>query len=203
MILLAIVVVISADSVAGDPKPTDRDRPTRVSVVQLGAVLPLTGDVASYGTGSKEGVEFAVDEANKAQSRYRFEVTFEDSKGDPKTALNALQSILARGKPVAVIGENISSATLAMVPVINAAKVVLVSPSASAPSLSGKSRYFFRVFPSDTEEGDFMAGVIKKYVPNAKVCIVYVNNDYGVGLKVEFAPFRGRFTAWDSSRALR
>lgn len=73
-----------------------------------------------------------------------------------------------------------------MVPVINAAKVVLVSPSASTPSLSGKSRYFFRVFPSDTEEGGFMVGVIKERVPNAKVCVVYVNNDYGVGLKEVF-----------------
>lgn len=84
LIFLAIAVVIGAYAVARDRTPTDHGGPTGLSVVQLGAVLPLTGDVASYGTGSKEGVEFAVDEANKAQSRYRFEVTFEDSKGDLK-----------------------------------------------------------------------------------------------------------------------
>lgn len=166
-------------------QPNNGGAPT-AQVVQLGAVLPLTGEVASYGTGSKEGVEFAVDEVNKAQSKYRFEVAFEDSKGDPKTALSALQNLLATKKPVALIGENVSSATLAMVPVIDAAKIVLVSPSASAPSLAGKSRYFFRVFPSDSEEGDFIVSAIKKRVPEAKVGIVYVNNDYGVGLKEVF-----------------
>lgn len=185
-IVLTVVAVIAAILLLRNPTPPSNGGSPGPQVVQLGAVLPLTGEVASYGTGSKEGVEFAVEEANKAQRKYQFAVAFEDSKGDPKTALSALQNLLATKKPVALVGENTSSATLAMVPVIDAAKIVLVSPSASAPSLSGKSRYFFRVFPSDTEEGDFMVGVIKERVPDAKVCVVYVNNDYGVGLKEVF-----------------
>jgi len=172
---LWIVLVVAAVGIAvvvlRNRTPGKSDGTAGPTMVQIGAVLPLTGEVASYGTGSKEGVEFALEEANKAQTKYRFEATFEDSKGDPKTALSALQSLLATKRPMALIGENISSATLAMVPVIDAAKIVLVSPSASAPTLTGKSRYFFRVFPSDTEEGDFMSGVIKERVPNAKVCV--------------------------------
>ena len=183
---VAAAVAIAAIWFVRTRMPSDVSELSNVSVVQIGAVLPLTGEVASYGTGSKEGVEFAVKEANQAQKKYRFEVTFEDSKGDPKTALNALQSLLATRNPVAIVGENVSSATLAMVPVIDSAMVVLISPSASAPSLSGMSPYFFRVFPSDTEEGAFMVNVIANRVPNAKVCVVYVNNDYGVGLKDVF-----------------
>lgn len=191
-IVFAIVVVAAAAAVilvrrdAPGTRPLPAADAVTPTVVVLGAVLPLTGEVAAYGSGSREGLEFAIDQANKKQSKYRFEVTVEDSKGDAKTALNALQSLLARKKPIAIIGESISSPTLAMVPVIDAAKIVLVSPSASAPSLTGSSRYFFRVFPSDTAEGAFMCEVIKQRVSDAKVCIVYVNNDYGVGLKDVF-----------------
>jgi branched-chain amino acid transport system substrate-binding protein len=180
--VVAAVLVLNNRTQSGGGGPTQ----TQAQAVQLGAVLPLTGEVAAYGTGSKAGIELAVEEANKAQSNYLFEVTYEDSKGDPKTALSALQYLLATKKPVALIGENTSSATLAMVPVIDAAKIALVSPSASAPSLAGMSRYFFRVFPSDTEEGAFVCNAIKEQVPDAKVCVVYVNNDYGVGLKDVF-----------------
>jgi branched-chain amino acid transport system substrate-binding protein len=186
-VLIVFLVVVAAVVVWLLQRPSRNSMSSSGSQsVQLGAVLPLTGEVASYGTGSREGIEFAVEQANHAQTKYRFEVIFEDSKGDPKTAVNALQKLLTTDKPTAVIGENTSSSTLAMVPVIDAAKVVLVSPSASAPSLAGKSRYFYRVFPSDSEEGDFICGVIKERVPNARVCVAYVNNDYGVGLKDVF-----------------
>ena len=185
-IIVAVIAIIAASLIFRSRMPIGNGGSPGPQVVQIGAVLPLTGEVAAYGVGSKEGIEFALAEVNKSQTKYRFEDTFEDSKGDPKTALNALQNLLATKKPVAVIGENVSSATLAMVPVIDAAKVVLVSPSASAPSLSGISRYFFRVFPSDTEEGDFICNVVGERVPDAKVCVVYVNNDYGVGLKDVF-----------------
>lgn len=191
---ILVVIAIAAVSLAfiliqrGERglSPVPRTNADTRTVVALGAVLPLTGEVAAYGTGSSEGIQFAVEQTNKLQSKYRFEMTIEDSKGDPKTALNALQSLLATVKPIAVIGESISSSTLAMVPVIDAAKVVLVSPSASAPNLAGKSGYFFRVFPSDRAEGAFICRVIKLRVPDPKVCVIYVNNDYGVGLKDVF-----------------
>lgn len=186
-VLIVFLVVVAAVVVWLLQRPSRNSMSSSGSQsVPLGAVLPLTGEVASYGTGSREGIEFAVEQANHAQTKYRFGAIIEDSKGDPKTAVNALQKLLATDKPIAVIGENTSSSTLAMVPVIDAAKVVLISPSASAPSLAGKSRYFYRVFPSDSEEGDFICGVIKERVPNARVCVVYVNNDYGVGLKDVF-----------------
>lgn len=184
LLFVAAVVAVAIGAWFALKQPsTDASAPVQTQVVQLGAVLPLTGDVAAYGTGSKEGIDFAVERANKAQNRYRFVVTYEDSKGDPKTAVTGLQKLLAIDKPIAIIGENVSSPTLAMVPIVDAAKVVLISPSASAPNLSGMSRYFFRVFPSDSEEGVFMCDAIKKNDPNARVCVLYINNDYGVGLK--------------------
>ncbi|MEQ1829949.1 MAG: ABC transporter substrate-binding protein [Pirellula sp.] len=157
------------------------------NIAIIGAVLPLTGEVAAYGTDTRDGIDLAVEQANRSQNRLKFEVTYEDSKGDAKTAVTALQSLLSLKRPIAVIGENTSSATLAMVPIATAAKVPLISPSASAPNLSGISPYFFRVFPSDTEEGTFISKAVAKHTPGASVVVIYVNNDYGFGLKNVFS----------------
>lgn len=46
---------------------------------------------------------------------------------------------------------------MAAVPIADKAGVVMLSPSASSPKLSGISKYFFRVYASDAAEGSFMA----------------------------------------------
>ena len=154
--------------------------------VLIGAVLPLSGEVASYGTDSKDGIELAIEIANKSQNQFHFSVNYQDSKGEPKTAVTILEQLFATSKPTAIIGENISSSTASMIPVASKNKTVLISPSASAPNLSGISQYFFRVFPSDIEEGAFIANAVAKGTAKAKVCIIFVNNDYGNGLKDVF-----------------
>ena len=154
--------------------------------VKIASVLPLTGEVASYGNDSKDGIDLAVELANNSQSKYKFVVDYQDSKGEPKTAVTVLEKIFSTTKPIAVIGENISSSTASMIPIADKNKTLLISPSASAPNLTGISSYFFRVFPSDIEEGAFIANTVAKNKPGARVCIVYVNNDYGLGLKDVF-----------------
>lgn len=155
-------------------------------IVKIGAVLPLSGEVASYGVDSKKGIDLAISLANQSQDKYEFKVEYQDSKGEPKTAVSALQKVLSIQKPIAIIGENISSSTGAMIPIADKNKVLLISPSASASNLSGLSKYFFRVFPSDDSEGAFICKTIANQHPNGKVAIIYVNNDYGVGLKNVF-----------------
>jgi branched-chain amino acid transport system substrate-binding protein len=163
-------------------------------VTTIGAVLPLSGEVASYGKDSKDGIDLAIELAQRVKGHARFMVQYEDSQGDPKGALAALQKLLSVNRVPAVIGENVSSATLAMIPLIDKAPVVLISPSASTPKLSGASRFFFRVFPSDVEEGRYSATTVAKLWPLAKVSVLYVTNDFGVGLMDVFkkeAPAQG------------
>lgn len=165
---------------------TTKDNAEQLNEIRIGAVLPLTGDVASYGIDSKNGIDLAISLANSAQNEYLFTVSYEDSKGEPKTAVNATEKLIVSEHPIAIIGENISSSTAAMIPIIDRNKLLLISPSASAPNLSGLSNYFFRVFPSDVEEGAFIAKTVSTIHPNSQAVVIYVNNDYGVGLKSIF-----------------
>jgi len=156
------------------------------NVIKIGAVLPLTGDIASYGTDTKNGIDLAIDLVNSKQKKYKFVVEYHDSKGEAKTAVTVLERLLATSKPNVVIGENTSSATASMIPVADKNKIILISPSATASNLSKQSPYFFRVYPSDIEEGIFMVNIIAQKHPNANVVIIYTNNDFGIGSKDVF-----------------
>lgn len=158
------------------------------SIIKIGAVLPLTGDIAEYGIRCKKGIDVAVEEINSAGGikGKKIQIIYEDSKGIPKEGVSALQKLISIDKVQAVIGAVASSVSLAMVPVADKNKVVLFSPASSSPKLTGISRYFFRNWPSDVFEASTMAEYVFVKMGLRKIAILYVNNDYGLGLKNEF-----------------
>lgn len=156
-------------------------------VVTFGAVLPLTGDVSNWGNDSSEGIRLAIEAANRASPTYEYRVIFEDSKGSGAEAVAAARKLITVDKVAAIIGDNISGPTVAMVPIVNDARIPLISPSASTPKLTGMSPYFFRVYPSDTTEGSYMAEIATTRLHAKSVGILFINNDFGVGLRDVFS----------------
>jgi branched-chain amino acid transport system substrate-binding protein len=91
----------------------------------------------------------------------------------------------------AIIGEGCSSASVAALPAANNAKIPMISPSASSPTLSIADDYFFRVVPPDTFQGAFMAQAI--YDRGFRnVAVFYTNEPYGSGMN---NVFRDKFEA--------
>lgn len=157
-----------------------------VTPVKIGAVLPLTGDVASWGEDSSNGINLAIEIANHSSKKYAFSVVYEDSKGSAAEAVSAARKLTSVDKVVAIIGDNVSGPTIALVPIADKAKIPVISPSASSPKLSGMSKYFFRVYPSDTVEGSYMAKVARETLGLKRVVILFVTNDFGTGLRDVF-----------------
>ncbi len=160
----------------------------RAADITLGAVLPLTGDTASYGKNAQNGIDLAVDEINQAGgiSGKKVVVTYEDDRGKANEAINAINKLITVNKVPVIMGSAGSSVTLAMAPVANQNKTVLISPISSSKELTDKGgAYFFRVCPSDAFQSRILADWIwaKGY---KTVGMIYVNNSWGQGLKDEF-----------------
>jgi branched-chain amino acid transport system substrate-binding protein len=151
--------------------------------IQIGAILPLTGDAAQYGNNDREGILLAVNQANAAGgiNGHKIEARFEDCQTEAKLAISAFNKIKAEGVQ-AVIDDAISTISLAMVPLLEQSKTVLLSTGASNPSLSGASPFFFRIWNSDAYEGVVAADYIKKSKSTVKLAVLYINSDYGKGL---------------------
>ncbi len=156
--------------------------------IKLGAVLPLTGDTASYGKNAQNGIDLAVEEINQAGGLggKKIIVAYEDDKGKANEAVNAMNKLITINKVPVIMGSAGSSVTLAMAPVANKNNIVLITPISSSKELTDKGgAYFFRVCPSDAFQSRILADWIwdKGY---KTVGMIYVNNSWGQGLKDEF-----------------
>jgi branched-chain amino acid transport system substrate-binding protein len=148
--------------------------------VKVGLMMAFSGGSSSMGYGANKGIQLA----KKQLAADNIEIVQVDSKCDPKTAAEAVKTLIEQNV-VAIIGEGCSSATVAALPAANNAKIPLISPSASSPTLSIANDYFFRVVPPDNMQGAFMAQTIydKGY---RNVAVFYTNEPYGSGMNTVF-----------------
>ncbi|MDX1630238.1 MAG: penicillin-binding protein activator [Thermoanaerobaculia bacterium] len=159
----------------GPPKP-----------VTFGAVLPLTGPVQAYATAIKRGIEIAYEQAREDPRLEReIELEIVDSETDPEKAAELLEDLYDEGA-LAAIGGVTSAEALEMVEVADEEDRVLVSPSASNPELSGVSRNFFRVFPSDFVEGTKMGSFAANTLKLESAVILANESPYGLGIQEVF-----------------
>ena len=179
--MLALAVLVISMSGCGNKKPAN-------GAVSIGAILPLTGEAAKYGASSKNGIDLAVDEINKAGGvrGSKLSVIFEDDQGVPAKGVSGFQKLATVDKVPAVIGAMASSETLAIAPMANKSRVVLLSPMSSNPSITKSGDYVFRNCISDLTEGSEMAKYASGKLHVKKAAILYINNDYGVGLRDVF-----------------
>lgn len=160
--------------------------------IRVGAVLPLTGDSAAWGQQGRWGIELAAKEINETggiQGK-RLEVVYEDTQAIPRIAVGAISKLISVDRVPAVVGDIVSATSLAMSPIAEDNRVVLMVPTASAPALSQAGKFIFRVWPSDQIEGSELArwASSQKY---RRVCILHISTDYGLGLfKIFSADFR-------------
>jgi branched-chain amino acid transport system substrate-binding protein len=164
-------------------------------VVKFGAVLPLTGEAAIYGQPVQRGIDLAFEHLQSQQDLpYELELVTVDSESDPEKAGQLLKQVYRDGA-LAAIGGVTTAEALQMVAVSDEADKVLISPSASTPQLSGISKNFYRVFPSDAREGATMGNFATQKLKAEKVVILAKEDAYAKGIqevfKTEFERYGG------------
>lgn len=114
----------------------------------LGYAGPLTGKFADLGVAGRDGVMLAVEEINAGGgiNGRKIELLAKDDAHDPQQAQRVDQELVDAGA-VAVIGHMTSAMSVAGLPVVNRAHLVMLSPTTSSNDLTGIDDYFLRVYP--------------------------------------------------------
>jgi len=114
--------------------------------IPVGFVAQLTGVQAELGVQERNGAQLAVEEINAAGgvAGRPIELIIQNDLGTPEGAQAADQELIDAGV-VAIIGHATSAQTMAGLVVTDPARVVMLSPTASTPELSGQDDYFFRI----------------------------------------------------------
>jgi len=159
--------------------------PSDSHTVRIGALLPLTGSGANYGRSLRNGIEIAKEEINAhgGINGKPFEVIYEDSQGDAKTGLSGFNKLVNIDRVPVVIG-SISSVILAVAPVADREKVVLINSSAISPKIAELATDFlFSIMVSGAQEAQFFANYYVTYHPHDPIAILYSNNTSGIDTK--------------------
>jgi branched-chain amino acid transport system substrate-binding protein len=158
--------------------------------IVVGEFGSLTGTTATFGIATKNGIEMAVDEVNKAGGLLGKPVRMivEDDQGKPEEAQTVVTKLINKDRVIAVLGEVASSRTMAAAPVAQQNGIPLISPSSTNPKVTETGDYIFRVCFIDPFQGFVMAKFAANTLKVKNVAILRdIKNDYSVGLADVFA----------------
>lgn len=182
------------------------------NAVSVGAVLVLTGPNGLWGTNARKAIRLVAQNrrALGLSEKPPINVVVGDSAGETRLAVSEFSRLASAHNFPIVLGDMLSSTTLAMAPLANQEHVVLIAISASAPAVTAAGPFVYRVWPSDTYEGT----VFGRYAFSEgfhRIAIALINNDYGHGLANAFAraftaqggEVLGQFTFQDGQKDFR
>ncbi len=168
--------------------------PAASDTILIGHVASLTGEQATFGESTDNGIKLAIGEANAkggVKGKKLVLKTYDD-QGKPEEAAVSATRLIVQDKAAVLLGEVASSRSLAMAPIADANKVPMISPTSTNPRVTkdgDKTRpYVFRVCFIDPFQGTVMAKFARENLKLKKVAILRdVGNDYSVGLADYFA----------------
>ncbi|HEY7192727.1 MAG TPA: ABC transporter substrate-binding protein [Gemmatimonadales bacterium] len=187
LVVLAALLSLTACSRGGQGGGAVSRRP-----IVLGIAGPFS---QPRGVSMRHAAELAVTEVNaRGEIRgRRLALRIMDDSGRADIAIGIAQQLANDPSVVAVIGHLTSAASLAAGRIYGEARrpVVMISPSASSPDLSGVNPYMFRVCPSDVNHGAQLARYARQMLAAKRVGVIFLDDDYGRGLRLSFtAEFR-------------
>jgi branched-chain amino acid transport system substrate-binding protein len=163
--------------------------------IKIGGVGPVTGEAATFGASTKNGMDMAIAEWNAkgGVSGKQVKMAFADDKGDPAEAATVWTKLIEQDKVCAIVGTVMSKCSLAGAPISQNAKIPMISTSSTNPKVTQVGNYIFRVCFIDPFQGTVGAKFAFDNLKAKKAaCVFDVGNDYTKGLS-EF--FKAKFTA--------
>jgi len=151
---------------------------------QIGALLPLSGDLKTFGENSRASIRLAATDVNaylaSAQAPWSIKILEEDTGTDATKALQAANNLLAKGVSF-MVGPQASSELRNLVTFSRDNKVLLISQSSTAPDLGVANDLIYRFAPNDTIQGPAIGRAV--YDAGVRRAVwVYRDDPWGNGL---------------------
>jgi len=181
---LGIVIGDSDTEVSESTDSTVQEVSELSGVVNIGLILPLSGDLATHGLENLEGSRFGVVEFNKHLEEigapWTLKMTSEDSATSPVIALEKLTALNAKGIKM-IVGPETSSNIRNMKGYSDSNNMLLVSCCSSAPALAIPNDSVYRLVPDDSNQGTALSKLIQH--EGIKVLVpVWRGDTWGDGL---------------------
>ena len=156
-----------------------------IAGVRIGAVTCLTGALSTFGVSSVQGAKLAVEDINGSGGLLGepIELIVEDNGSKAGEAATIARKFISQDKVAAILGDLTSSATMEVAPLAQAAKIPLLTPSATNVAITRIGTYIFRSCFIDPFTGKVMARFALDHLHATRaVLLTDVKQDYSVGV---------------------
>ena len=158
--------------------------------LKIGVLVPLIGDLQSYGEPALKAAQLAAKEINSAGGVLGEDVTISsgDTQTSPQPGVAAAQKLVNIEGVNAILGALSSGVTIPVAQSVSKPEQVpQISSASTSPVITSLNDgdFLFRTVPSDAFQGVALSEVTQEK-GYENVSIIYINNDYGKGLAEAF-----------------
>lgn len=178
-VLAVAVLIVSLFSGCGSSK-----------TLKIGAIQPISGQVAAYGTQTRDAIKMAINEINEKGGILgkQLELIVEDDENNPEKTMNAFIKLTTKDKVVGIIGALTSKCSLAITEDAQAKKVIMITPSSTNDTVTDAGDFIFRACYKDSFQGQVCAQFAAETLKAKKAAILFdITNDYSKGLMKNFS----------------
>ena len=165
------------------------------SEIVIGAVYPLSGNLAKVGTDIKDAVELAAEIVNEdvdlpvplgkgkglpGLGGARVRVVFADHQSSPERGLSEAERLITQEHVVALIGSYNSNVTATASQAAERLKIPFLNETSTSPLLTTRGfKWFFRTTPTDDEFSENFFKFLKARPGVKRVALMYENTLFG------------------------
>jgi branched-chain amino acid transport system substrate-binding protein len=197
--VLFLMVIFTAVS-CRNPLPSCEDPLGCVTIrpndpIQIAYMLSLSGDTAVIGNDSLRGIELAVVERGDQLLDHPIELVRYDSGCNLRLGGRAAESIVESGTIVGIIGPTCSDVARSVIPTVNEAGQLLISPSATASNLIDAQpadarigqNGFLRTVPNYLTQAEVAARFAREELQMETAVTIQDGSDYARELQQRFS----------------
>ncbi|MBI5603564.1 MAG: ABC transporter substrate-binding protein [Deltaproteobacteria bacterium] len=174
--------------------------------IKLGLIVPLTGDVKTFGESAKNGFQIALEEYART-GKYQITTVIVDDRNDATEGINGALKLITQDKVYGLIGPLTSKVAIPVSEIAEKNKVPMVTGTATNPKVTvhdnKRKPYVFRACFIDPFQGRVAANFAAKELKAKTAAVLYdVGNDYSKGLaeffKTTFEKSKGKIVGFES-----
>ena len=189
-ILIAVSLILAACGGAAKAPDVCAENPDETvcavieegSTIKIGYAGPMAGDYSAFGIDISNAGMLAAEDAGELEG-FAFELLVEDTQGSGEGGASVANLYVSDPDVVAIAGHTFSGSTAAAIPIYNAARLPMLSPSATRADLTeGDQDVFNRIPFTDDLQGQFAAEYLYNVLGVTKLAVMHDGDAYGKGV---------------------
>ncbi len=163
-------------------------------VIKIGALVSITGPTSFLGQPEKNTLEMLVKQVNEngGINGNKVKLIIYDTKGQPGATVILARKLIYSDRVLAIIGPTRSGSTLAIIPLVQRARIPLISMASSHKITKPVKKWVFKTAPSDGLAVERLYGYMKNHRIKS-IAILTAETGFGESGKEELEKLAGKY----------